>query len=452
MFLRLFACFCFSFIISYQAQSAGDDNIYKTPLGKISPCGPNHVYLTETEEWGGQLDNLSDENSHTDSRGTITIDTWTSLKEYARNLGLTAFETRFVFSPDNDHLFTHPLFLSVLNDFRNVLKAAHRNKSMAFEGDIRDNEAYIAFSRIPETFSWDGGINVARRTLQNDQYAFAWKQDNNGISFIASPIALAELESQCTSIMLEKEDEALITITSGMTTLAVSAIDTVGIYNKYKSTLEKFLHKDKRRFINAGAHIALVDFYEDYLCNRPSIIDITDLSARARIYLLNKIIKFKAPHKKNVKRWKKEEKAIRGASSPGGMYEEWIDLIPTTFKIGNFSYKLECAATTQKPGGARIYGLKCPEIAETYAQVFIWLERQKTNLPAFKGVLKQRQKSSSICLNCESGQEAVSINQFLNGLSLLFDFEVARRRIKDDKFQELPILLTLPYLLTLVRD
>lgn len=448
MFKNISACLLAFIILFNNLSSSEEDHIYKKPLGKISQLGPHHIYLTETEDSGGQLDNLMGEY---DEDGALIVEEWITLKEYAHNLGLTAFNTGFIFSLSNDHNFTNPVFLRVLNDFRNILKATRRSEDMNFEGDIRNDEAYISVGRLPRTFSWDGEINVAHRKLPEGQYAFAWKQDNNGRSYIASPVVLDELEPQCASIRIEKEDEIIDSLTGSLVALEFNERRANDIFSKYVAVSKKFLSKEKRRFIGSEAHISLLDFTRDYLATRQSTIDITNLSARARIYLLTDIIRFKLPFKNKTNRWKMERKTIRNSSSPSRDYEEFVDLIPTTFQIGSYSYKLENAATTQKPGGGRLYGLTSPDIADTYEQIITWLAAREANLKKFKSFLIGRLQGPKVNFTYsdreKKGQEATDINRFLNGLSLLFDFEVARRLVRDDKFQELPVLAALPYLL-----
>lgn len=396
---------------------------------KISSNGPNYIYAMEKSEDRAPID---------DWEG------WMTIEEYACKLQLNDFKTSSITSYVTG---SNPNFMIILNDFRTVLKAAEKEKKMRCDGDIRGNEAYIALGILPATSTYYGEFSVRKRRLRETQYVFGWKQDSKGRSYIVSPVVLEELKD-CYSVKLDREAVDINNLRKTMSKLTTSD-EKDEIYNKYKKVSEKFLKKEKREFVNTIIHRAFEDFIIEYECGQTSIIDITYFSLRTRVYLLTQIINFKRTKQNDNKFWRKEQKTLSpGKSQEPFNYDEWIDLVPTKFRIGQYEYKLQNAATRSKPGGGRLFGLTHTESADKYDQILASLEMKGRPLGLYKDQLIKRQQGYKIhFILKDSNKEAVVHNRFLNGLSLLFDFEVARRLINGDQFSQLPILPVMPYLL-----
>ena len=135
-------------------------------------------------------------------------------------------------------------------------------------------------------------------------------------------------------------------------------------------------------------------------------------------------------------------------TTPDFTYIGRVDKVPTTFEVDKIEYKLEFISTPNNPGGGKLYGLTSKSIADPYmpnsssdTSVFSYLKncsgQQRTSI---KNFLIARQRG-------ESAEIDVSLRQFSNGLHLLFCFEVSRRLAVKDPFIDLPILLSVPFLL-----
>jgi len=255
---------------------------------------------------------------------------------------------------------------------------------------------------------------------------------------------------------LTNDEEGIDQIISGVGKMAVSGNrDEDTVYQDQVKVSKKFLDLKKREYISKKAHLLLIDFMKDYPLQRESTLDITGLSARARIYLLNSIINFKInflPQHKctNYEQfqnlvssndfWKKIKK-------PG--VAEFIDKIPTRFKIGDFVYKLEMGSTFHQKGSGRLYGLLSESSAEKYDQIYTQIKKYKDNLPKYSEILLQQKKDGVPIYRYNKKKEIIDErSRFLNGLNLLLDYEVARRLVDGDPHQDLPVITYINFIIT----
>lgn len=214
------------------------------------------------------------------------------------------------------------------------------------------------------------------------------------------------------------------------------------IYQDQVVVSSKFLDVKKDKFISKKAHLLFATFSEEYKCKKMSTLDITGLSARSRIYLLTSIINFKIDYlpQHNYRNYQQFENLNSHndfwIKRSGTKFAEFVDKIPTTFKIGGFSYKLQQGATFNQKGSGRLHGLTAENIPDKYDGICEKLKPySETRLKEFSILLlNQKKDGNSIDVKIPSD------NRFLNGLNLLFDYEVARRLAKDDKFGDFPII------------
>jgi hypothetical protein len=224
--------------------------------------------------------------------------------------------------------------------------------------------------------------------------------------------------------------------------------------------------------------------YDKNKTNKNSPLCLDGLSARARIALLRKIVAYKVTQTTDLKTNKKwdfgprqfkiyDKKSRSYVNSRP--YSSYIDKIPTCFAVGPYSYVLEQEITNSNPGGGRLYGLKTQNsnkaTAESYQAIDKLLQPYKSHggsaiVELFSGLLKEQKKNG---LPIEFTQEQVrtfpsdrrgkqavdDLQRLLNGLSLLHDYEVVRRLVKDDGYVQytadgdehaLPVILGESYL------
>ncbi len=88
----------------------------------------------------------------------------------------------------------------------------------------------------------------------------------------------------------------------------------------------------------------------------------------------------------------------------------------------------------------------------SYQSIVALLKKPQINLGEIKVELQKRQRGGVIEINFQqqtsTRSDTADINWSLNGLSLLLDLEVARRLVKGDKFEKLPVLALMPYFLS----
>ncbi|RZI45232.1 hypothetical protein [Candidatus Finniella inopinata] len=220
------------------------------------------------------------------------------------------------------------------------------------------------------------------------------------------------------------------------------------VYQDQISVSSGFLAPHKREYISKRAHILLSDFKDDYIFRGESVIDITGLSARARIYLLSSITNFKLNFLGDPRCWTEKTNTFTNRQKKQVTYIEHIDKRPTTFQIGRFSYKLESARTKNKTGGGRLFGLISQEGAETYLQIQdrFQMQEYRRNIVSFiQALLIQKKDGQPIYRYIKNESTKVrelleERSRFLNGFNLLLDFEVSRRLTSGDCYGNLPVI------------
>jgi hypothetical protein len=238
------------------------------------------------------------------------------------------------------------------------------------------------------------------------------------------------------------------------------------IYKKFQNVSEKFLNSEQilqKTDKKTGFTIKelLTKFKKDYLNLQCSLINVTDFSARVRICILKEIIKIKFETlPKNIKnhfiKMEKFEKTYEHSWKNLESNKFWsvraiqlIDQNPTIIKIGNFQYKWEMIVSCYQPGGGKIYGLKDKEIPDTFWS--ITKDLQSYSMPEREVIsnklLQQKKDGKTIISGLRNiykstyrGYETIVTDQFLNGLNLLLDYEVARRLIAGDIYSDLPLI------------
>lgn len=275
-------------------------------------------------------------------------------------------------------------------------------------------------------------------------------------------------------------------------TIDVSSTLKSEIYDNYENVSTEFLKPEKRKFLQKEGHILNIDFIKGYLVNNrdnPTTLDITGLSARSRIYLLRGIINFKLRHITNTKKWTKEiQPSTHSNIEPSS---DFVDQRPTIFQIGNYAYELQIVYNEIEPGKGdvhgRIYGLINKRVfcqyksdlkdhndlsdetignivnkkksnnsnyigkPDAYEEILVFLENLNMQFPKLKyELIYQKKMGEPILLGYEDDNsckpaERLKINRFLNGLNLLFDFEVACKCSQYNVNKGLPIVATLPY-------
>lgn len=217
--------------------------------------------------------------------------------------------------------------------------------------------------------------------------------------------------------------------------------------DKITGVHDKFLAFDqKNNLFEDNVNTQLNNFKIQYNAKNKSTLNFTGFSARARIYLLTEIINLKVsklpenyfddPSWKN-EFWKKEN---------GKFYI--IDKFPTILKVGNFSYTLFGGPTANQKGSGSLLGVNSatPRKGEKYDAVLKFLQQHQNKYDLFgQSLLVQKKDGRPIQ---PSAQFNAHVAQYLNGLNLLLDYEVARRQVEDDEFVDVPILSSIHYLLT----
>lgn len=229
------------------------------------------------------------------------------------------------------------------------------------------------------------------------------------------------------------------------------------VYSDQQVVSKRFFGLNKRMYVSKSAHIMFIDFIKDYTSQKPTTLDITGLSARSRIYLMSSIINFKISYLPSYgdksydefKAWVFPSNGLwQKRKYTGKGIVDFSDLVPTTFKIGNFTYEFKQGPTFHQKGSGRIFGLISPDAAEKYEKLAeYWQELSEETLGQFSQLLLA-QKSDGNPIDTGNEEE----DRFFNGLNLLFDYEVARRLAEDDKFGEFPIISYISYLLTNLSD
>lgn len=239
---------------------------------------------------------------------------------------------------------------------------------------------------------------------------------------------------------------------------------TVDIYGRQQKVSQQFLSPTKTALIKQKITPPLQQFFGDYDVQTPraSTLDITGLSARARIKLLMAItIKKLSKLPTDITNGNFNQKCaefpensywrVKKSEYNGYPSYELIDRFPTTFKIGDSTYKLENGATRYQPGSGRLYGLFLgnPHTAEKYEKVIEPLTSLKKEAlqKVGKSLLDQKKSGAPI-----TKFKNPSTNHFLNGFNLLLDYEVARRlptgtEEYEDQYKTLPLLPQIKYLL-----
>ena len=253
------------------------------------------------------------------------------------------------------------------------------------------------------------------------------------------------------------------------------------IEDHYLRVASRFLDPNKDQYIenqlnsNADTVTDLFEkFKKKYDNNRRGHLCLDGLSARARIALLRKIIDYKVNKKTDLKsneKWDYGKRSFKiwknNTWTQSNSYFSYIDEIPTSFSIGDYEYVLEQESTNNNPGGGRLFGLKDQNKADSYADIGKFLQLYKGDLVNFfnRKLIEQKKDGLPIDFtladiqglpgNYRADNAVNDLKRFLNGLNLLYDFEVARRLVKDDGFLQyttngneyaLPIILGLSYL------
>lgn len=255
------------------------------------------------------------------------------------------------------------------------------------------------------------------------------------------------------------------------------------IEDHYLRVASRFLDPKKDQYIENQLNSnedTVTDLFEKfkqkYDNNRRGHLCLDGFSARARIVLLRKILTYKLIQKIDLKtneKWNYGERTFKIQDkktkkwSNSKPYYSYKDLIPTTFSIGHYKYVLEQESTNNNPGGGRLFGLKDQNKADSYADIGKFLQLYKGDLVNFfnRKLIEQKKDGLPIDFtladiqglpaNYREDNAVNDLKRFLNGLNLLYDFEVARRLVKDDGFLQyttngneyaLPIILGLSYL------
>lgn len=167
-------------------------------------------------------------------------------------------------------------------------------------------------------------------------------------------------------------------------------------------------------------------------------LNITGLTSRMRITLINRIVKEKISKFRRIDRrfWENISNA------------HYRDIKPTILKVGDFKYRLTCHTTKDQPGNGEISILAGPVDIKgignikAYRQIVKWVGGLKSNnedvLEYIDLLLQQKKYGDPITL--EDRPKASCILNFIN---LLLDYEEARRRVDGDVWGELPIAIHL---------
>lgn len=231
---------------------------------KVSRNGPAYVYWSHNKD-----DKIDWEGCG-----------WTKLKNYAHTKGVDAFETSSIVS---EVKYDSLEFMVILKDFRNVFKAAKSECE-----NIYGDEAYIVIGVLPHTKDDCLTIIDKEHKLQENQYAFGWKNER-GRNYIASPIEFnSHIEFPLDKeIKIEKEDlDQKEEVEINSLDLNLNKLNMGGnndeIFKTYQLVSQKFLSEEKAKkwskCVNPIAHSALEDFKNEYLAGEFSIIDITCIS------------------------------------------------------------------------------------------------------------------------------------------------------------------------------
>jgi hypothetical protein len=204
-------------------------------------------------------------------------------------------------------------------------------------------------------------------------------------------------------------------------------------YDKITGVLDKFLSKGD--VFGDDVQALVLKFEQNYKAKQKSELDLTGLSSRARIYLLQRVINTKVA-KIGVKAYWVDT---------GKFYLS--DQYPTTFKIEDFTYTLYGGATKNQKGSGSLLGLCSSNKGEKYDAVLKFLEGHKHLYPAIAQRLKDQKKNGNPIVK-DAEITTTVLAKFLNGLNLLLDYEVARRLVEGDPYSDLPVLLSLEHLLT----
>jgi hypothetical protein len=245
-----------------------------------------------------------------------------------------------------------------------------------------------------------------------------------------------------------------------------------------RTVSEAFLDFEKHNYPPAipdkTKHL-LVQFCEEYRERKPSELQIDGLSTRTRIYLLTQIIeekrkqlskaiieaqsrdKNKSQNKNNFGRVCRVEakllnnywEASQVDNGPGNKYWQLRDKIPITFTINkDYKYTLQLLSTFRQPGNGVITGIdeSNPNSSLPYEAICGKLDRM--DIPFIKiweAISQQKQTGEPIIIGGNAE------NCLLNGYSFLLDFEIARRKVLGDEFNNLPLITCFPFLMKVAR-
>lgn len=202
------------------------------------------------------------------------------------------------------------------------------------------------------------------------------------------------------------------------------------LYKKAQKVSKKFLKNTP--IVQKKVEPFIAQFQTDYAEKKPTTLDITALSSRARIHLITQVIRHKQTtlpfslenYPTYREGFNKNYETLMAQPTPYWQaamcsknditYREVIDQLPLWFKIAGQSYRFETRMTPSQPGSGKLYGICRFHVAETYTK------------------LKQ------FILTAYSNQD----QQKIEGFKLLLDYEVARRLITGDAFEDLPIIVS----------
>ncbi|MBU0745132.1 MAG: hypothetical protein KKE11_07235 [Gammaproteobacteria bacterium] len=241
-------------------------------------------------------------------------------------------------------------------------------------------------------------------------------------------------------------------------------------YDKVAAVAKKFLASKKEKFISPVAKERLKKFKSEYDNPKPSksIIDLSGLSSRSRIYILTEVLKYKISFLKEyyeINRYKNGinwcNKTTSGRVIKITTLDDFRDKFvisnkyfikskgnclfddnyPTTFKIGEFRYELESKPSYNQIGNGLLSGITGN--GAKWEDLFKVMKGYGDQSQCFDKLSQQRRDGQPIVA------ELRDKSKFLNGLNLLLDFEVARHLAQLDPFTVIPVVCFLPYIVNI---
>jgi hypothetical protein len=216
-------------------------------------------------------------------------------------------------------------------------------------------------------------------------------------------------------------------------------------YERLQKVSRRFLAEEKDSFISPLARYRLHKFKEEYDRKKPSIINLTRLSSRSRIYLLRSLIQYKTanlPHEyeecspildHNAADFRSIEVRSNGWWKKSSRHREntyFEDELPTTLKIGHFTYTITLRPTFRQKGN--VLGRSLPYYANIDSAL---VQKHSSQL------LQQKKEGRPRSIEGTKQEK-----HLLNGVNLLLDLEVARRLVDRDPYKDLPVITFIPHL------